>query len=70
MCCLLSVQSSENTDDVVSWFIRDSMMSEFFFKKGHFVRQLMGIRLKHLLSAEFRIIFSTRKIILHLFFFL
>lgn len=29
----------------------------------------MGIRLKHLLSAEFRIIFSTRKIILHLFFF-
>lgn len=40
-----------------------------FFKKGHFVRQLMGIRLKNLLSAEFRIIFSTRKIILHLFFF-
>lgn len=34
MCCLLSVQSSENTDDVVSWFIRDSMMSEFFLKRA------------------------------------
>lgn len=34
MCCVLSVQSSEDTEDVLSWFIRDSMMSEFFLKRA------------------------------------